>query len=116
MLLLNRTIRQDPSEFYLLKLHMHMRKFLSLLSVLMLVCTLAFAQIRTVTGTVRDDKGDPIPFATITEVGTNNATQADASGNFSMTVKDNARLNISSTGFTTMVVNASGNLSSLTMA
>ena len=55
-----------------------MRKIASLLSVLMLVCALAFGQARTVTGQVRDDKGDPIPFATVTETGTNNSTTADA--------------------------------------
>jgi hypothetical protein len=47
-----------------------MRKIASLLPVLMLLCTLAFAQTRTVKGIVRDDKGDPISFATITEAGT----------------------------------------------
>jgi hypothetical protein len=44
-----------------------MRKIASLLSVLMLLCTLAFAQTRTITGTVRDENGNSIPFATITE-------------------------------------------------
>ena len=57
-----------------------MRKLASLLSVLMLLCTLAFAQTRTVSGVVKDEKGDPIPFATVTETGTKSATQADANG------------------------------------
>ncbi len=76
-----------------------MRKIASLLSVLMLLCTLAFAQTRTITGTVRDDNGNAIPFATITQAGTKNATTADANGNFSITVPQNARLTISATGF-----------------
>ena len=92
-----------------------MRKIASLLSVLMLVCALAFGQTRTVSGTVRDDKGDPIPFATVTVVGTNTATQADASGNFSINVAEGARLSISSTGFAPQTIDASGNLSSIAL-
>ena len=42
-----------------------MRKFLSLLSMLMLISALALAQTRTVTGKVTNDKGEPIPFATV---------------------------------------------------
>jgi TonB-linked SusC/RagA family outer membrane protein len=81
-----------------------MRKIASLLSVLMLLCTLAFGQTRTVTGTVRDENGNPIPFATITEAGTKNATTADATGNFSISVAQNSRLTISSTGFRALTV------------
>src|SRR4051812_27448595 len=93
-----------------------MRKIASLLSVLMLVCALAFGQSRSVSGTVRDDKGDPIPFATITIVGTNSATQADANGNFSLSnVADNARLSISAAGFSSQTVAASSNLSTVTL-
>ena len=49
---------------------------------LMLTTALAFTQKRTVTGTVRDEAGSPIPFATIMETATKNATTADANGNF----------------------------------
>jgi TonB-linked SusC/RagA family outer membrane protein len=76
-----------------------MRKTASLLMMLMLFCTLAFGQTRTVTGQVRDDKGEPIAFATILETGTQNATKADAGGNFSIKIKEGSKLTISSTGF-----------------
>ena len=79
-----------------------MRKIASLLPVLILLCTAAFAQTRTVTGQVRDDKGEPIPFATVTETGTKNATTADASGNFSLKIKDGSQITISSTGFSNL--------------
>lgn len=92
-----------------------MRKIASLLSVLMLLCTLALGQTRTVTGVVRDDKGDPIPFATIQEVGTNNATQADQNGRFTISVSENAQLSISSTGFTARTFPASGDLSNISL-
>jgi TonB-linked SusC/RagA family outer membrane protein len=59
-----------------------MRKLLTLLSVLMLFSTIASAQTRTITGTVTDEKGDPVPFVTINIKGKRVGTSADASGNF----------------------------------
>lgn len=76
-----------------------MRKIASLLMMLLCFCALAFGQTQTVTGQVRDDKGEPIPFATVQEVGTQNATKADASGNFSIKVKTGAQLAVSSAGY-----------------
>lgn len=76
-----------------------MRKLASLLAVLMLFSALAFAQTRTVTGTVRDAKGEPIPFATILEAGTNNAATADANGSFSIKIKEGSSLTVSAVGF-----------------
>ena len=81
-----------------------MRKIASLLSVLMLLCTFAYGQTRTVSGQVRDEKGDPIPFATVLETGTKNATKADANGSFSLKIKDGSTLTISSTGYETISV------------
>src|SRR6478736_925642 len=93
-----------------------MRKIASLLSVLMLVCTLAFGQSRTISGTVRDVNGNPVPFATVTVVGTNSATQADQNGNFTLnSVADNARITISATGFTAQTIAASGNLAAISL-
>src|SRR5215813_1284500 len=77
-----------------------MRKIASLCTVLMLLSALVFGQqTRTVTGQVRDDKGEPIPFATIQESGTRNATKADASGVFSIKIKEGSQLTITATGF-----------------
>ncbi len=81
-----------------------MRKIASLLSVLMLICALAFGQTRTVTGTVRDQNGNPVPFATITEAGTSNATTADATGNFTINVTSSGNLTFSATGFQTQTL------------
>jgi TonB-linked SusC/RagA family outer membrane protein len=85
-----------------------MRKIVSLLSVLMLICALAYGQARTVSGTVRDEKGAPIPFATITETGTKNATQADANGAFTIKIGSNSRLTITATGHETQTVTPQG--------
>ena len=77
-----------------------MRKILTLFIMLMLIGVLAFAQSRVVTGRVIDDRGTPVPYATIIEVGKNNAVTADANGNFTITAGQNSRLTIPSSGLT----------------
>ncbi len=84
-----------------------MRKIASLLMMLILFSVLAFAQTRTVTGTVRDSQGNAIPFATITHVGTRNAVTADANGSFTIKVPENARLAISATGYAEQTIASS---------
>ena len=54
-----------------------MRRFL-LLSLLMAFSVLVFAQTRTVTGSVLDETGAVVPFASISEKGTTNGVSADA--------------------------------------
>src|SRR5215467_13529598 len=81
-----------------------MRKLASLLSVLMLLCTFAHAQTRTVTGRIMDEKGESIPFATITESGTSNAAKADANGLFTIKIKQGSQLIVSSAGFNSQSV------------
>src|ERR1700744_1575516 len=53
---------------------------------IMLLPLVASAQ-KTVTGTVKDDKGVPAAGATILEKGTQNATTADVNGKFSISLK-----------------------------
>lgn len=76
-----------------------MRKILSLLTALVTCAVMAFGQSRTVTGQVKDSKGDPIPFATIKIKGTNTGSAADANGNFSINAEQGATLVISASGF-----------------
>lgn len=83
-----------------------MKKIVSLLSVLVLISGLALAQTRTVSGVVRDPSGSPVPFATITQTGTNNAVKADANGVFTITVPENARLTITASGYQAQTVSA----------
>lgn len=45
-----------------------------------------FCQGRSITGTVKNDKGQPIPLATVQQKGTNNATTANENGVFSLSV------------------------------
>ena len=75
-----------------------MRKILSLLAVLVLWTVFAFAQNRVITGQVKDDKGDPIPFASVTIKGTNKGTTTDANGNFRIESKAGDVLLITAVG------------------
>jgi hypothetical protein len=75
----------------------------------MLFCALVYGQTRPFKGRITDEKGNPIPFATITEVGTNNITTADANGTFTINVNPNARLEIKASGHQPQTLNASGN-------
>jgi len=92
-----------------------MRKIVSLLSVLMLLCALAFGQTRTVTGTVRDENGNPIPFATISEVGGNAATQAGSDGSFSIKIREGAQLSITATGYAARTVTPTAGAQSISL-
>lgn len=81
---------------------------------MLLVCLLAigqvWAQTRTVTGKVTDEKGNPVASASVTVKGSNQGTATDASGKFQLTVPQNAKtLVISSVGFVNQETSISGN-------
>ncbi len=61
---------------------------------------------RTITGQVTDSAG-PVPFATITETNTKNATRADNAGNFSIRISGN-QITVSATGHKEMVLTVTG--------
>jgi hypothetical protein len=56
-----------------------------------------FAQTRTVSGQIKNDKGEAVPFATVAVKGTNRTFTADAEGNFRSVAFTNDVLVISST-------------------
>lgn len=69
---------------------------------------LAMAQTRTITGTVSDDKGAPIPGASIQVKGTSTGTATDAQGAFRIVVQPAATtLRISFLGFSAQEVDIS---------
>lgn len=92
-----------------------MRRVLSLFLVLMLSGVLAFAQDRTVSGTVKDDSGNPVPYATVTETGTRNATTADANGNYTLKLKGDGGLSFTATGFNASSATPEGGISNPTL-
>ena len=92
-----------------------MRKIASLLMALIVLCLSAIAQTRTISGTVKDANGNPIPFATITQTGTKTGTTADASGNFTLSIPENASLTVSATGFESQTLNPTGSSVNISM-
>ncbi|MDR2042066.1 MAG: carboxypeptidase-like regulatory domain-containing protein [Tannerella sp.] len=63
-------------------------------------------QMRRVAGTVKDVNGEALAGANVTEKGTTNGTVTDVDGGFSLTVKDNAVLQVSYIGYITQEINA----------
>jgi len=91
-----------------------MRTKTSLFAVMLLLfCVSVSAQTRQVTGQVTDTAGG-VPYATVTETNTKNATTADVNGNFSIRITGN-QLTISATGHQTQTVTVTGNTVSVTL-
>jgi TonB-linked SusC/RagA family outer membrane protein len=67
-----------------------MRKVLMLMMGLFVLCTQLFAQNRTITGRVMNEKGEGIPNASVSVKGTKLGTITSTSGDFSITVPSNA--------------------------
>ena len=83
---------------------------------LVLVVQIGFAQEKTVTGTVVDEDGLPIPGVTINEKGTSNGVQSDFDGNYSIQVEEGDVLVFRYLGFTTEEVPVgASNVINLTM-
>lgn len=69
-----------------------MRKFTLLVGLLFACILTTIAQDRTVSGTLRDEKGNPIPNASVLVKGTQRGGITDAEGNFSFSIPSNARV------------------------
>ena len=87
---------------------------------MLLACLLAigqtWAQTRTVSGKVTDDKGDPIIGASVTVKGTRVGTSTDQEGKYSIAVPQGGRaIVISSVGFVTqeLAIGSSNNLDAM---
>lgn len=75
-----------------------MKKLLGVFLVLFIHLSM-LAQQRTVSGVIRDEKGDPIPFATVTISGTKTAVQANENGSFVIKADAAATFHITATGY-----------------
>ena len=71
---------------------------------LSMLCLVAFAQGREISGTVIDGTGEPVIGANVLEVGTTNGLITDIDGNFKMTVQPNAKIQISFIGYVTQTI------------
>jgi TonB-linked SusC/RagA family outer membrane protein len=79
-----------------------MRKQITLLILFLLAsCTLALAQDISVKGTIKDDKGLPIPGATVRLKGGTKGVAADLKGNYTLNAPSNGTLVFSIIGYTT---------------
>jgi TonB-linked outer membrane protein, SusC/RagA family len=76
-----------------------MRKLITLFTVLMFSCALAFAQSQVVTGRVTDENGNPVARASVQEKNSKRGTITDATGNFSLSTTRGTTLVISSVGY-----------------
>jgi TonB-linked SusC/RagA family outer membrane protein len=66
-----------------------MIKFKLAIITMILVCTqVVYSQTRTVTGSVVDETGAPLPGVSVLESGTSNGTSTDFNGNYSIQVND----------------------------
>ncbi len=63
---------------------------------------------QTVSGTIADESGDPLPGATIQEKGTANGTITGVDGTYSINVAENATITVSFVGFKTQEVQVNG--------
>jgi TonB-linked SusC/RagA family outer membrane protein len=93
-------------------------KFSGILTLLLvLVVQLTFAQEKTISGTVTDNTGLPLPGVNIIVKGTTNGTQSDFDGNYSVQAAVGQTLSYSYVGFksTEIAVTASSNTINLNM-
>ena len=89
------------------KLRRRLKQSVSLL--LLLFCSISLmAQERTISGVVKDTRGETIIGANIVEKGTSNGTVTDIDGNFQLSVGNNAVLQISYIGYLTQEINTAG--------
>ncbi|KAB1067476.1 SusC/RagA family TonB-linked outer membrane protein [Tamlana haliotis] len=83
-------------------------KFSGILTLLLaLVVQLSFAQDKTISGTVTDDTGLPLPGTTVLVKGTTNGTSTDFDGNYSIETRTGQVLVFSFVGYTTKEVTVS---------
>ena len=72
-------------------------------------------QQQTITGSVKDDAGNPIVGATILVKGTTRATSTDAKGEFSINANNGETIIIRNLGYLTQEINVSGTTVNVTM-
>ncbi|WP_421946241.1 TonB-dependent receptor plug domain-containing protein [Pedobacter sp.] len=77
----------------------------ALLSSVLIVC----AQELTITGTVKDSKGDPIPNINVNESGKNLNVQTNGDGNYKITASRNSTLVFRGIGYTTQNIKVTSN-------
>lgn len=74
-----------------------------------LLCSIVVvAQKKSITGIITDTAGEAVIGASIVEVGTTNGTVSDVDGNFTLSVSDNASIQVSFIGFSSQTLSVQG--------
>ncbi|MDH7461922.1 SusC/RagA family TonB-linked outer membrane protein [Chitinophagaceae bacterium 26-R-25] len=76
-----------------------MRKIVTAFAGLLLCSALTYGQSRLITGQIKDDKGNPVPYATVKLKGSSRGVSADQNGNFKIDAGSAKALVASATGF-----------------
>lgn len=97
-----------PSLFQRLTQWPHQRPALMLFVVLFFTTLQLFAQVKMVSGTVLDDKGQPVSGASIQVKGGAGGTTTDANGRFRIQAADNATLQVSFVGYNVQEIDVKG--------
>ncbi len=74
------------------------------LIMIVLFPNLLFAQTKTISGRITDNRNNPVPGATIVAKKTAQSTVTDADGKFTATVPENSVITVSSIGFRTQTI------------
>src|SRR5882757_8280449 len=86
------------------------RKLLLLVSSVAFLFATTNAQTPPIKGTVKNEKGNAVPAATVKIKGSNTGTQTDDAGNFTITVSLGKTLVISAIGYATSEIKAQDNV------
>ncbi|HEY1166463.1 MAG TPA: SusC/RagA family TonB-linked outer membrane protein, partial [Chitinophaga sp.] len=84
------------------------RRVRMLCSLLLLIAGIATAQTQPITGKVTDEKGEPIPGATIQVKGTSNGTATGPDGSFKLNAPSSGTLVVSYVGYANQEVSIGG--------
>lgn len=81
-----------------------MRKILSLLTMALMLTLTAWSQSRKISGIVKDQTGEPVPFVTVTVKGTKIAVAGTATGGFTIPAKSGDVLLLTAVGFNNLEI------------
>ena len=86
----------------------HLTRSLIILFAFFMYCNFSFGQEFTVSGTVKDDAGSPIPGVTILIKGSTKGTTSDIDGKYSIKAETNSVLVFSFVGYSTEEIPVNG--------
>lgn len=87
---------------------MNALKRFTLVAVLLLIGLGANAQNKTISGTVRDDRSEPLPGATLVVAGSNAYAITDSNGKFSLSASQGQEITVSYLGFDDYIFTVTG--------